>query len=462
MTGKERLLCALQRKKPDRTPWLPFVGCHGAKLLNVEASAYLQSGQLIEAGVKKAIECYRPDGLPVVFDLQLEAEAMGCELIWSPENPPAVASHPLAEGARLDTLRIPSVTEGRIGMTMQVARNLTVTYPDLAWYGLITGPFTLALHLMGTDIFMKMIEEPDSVIDTLAFAEQVAITMAAAYLDAGCDVIALVDPMTSQIDASMFQTFISDPVSNVFRTIRERGKLSSFFVCGDAQQNIEVMCQTRPDNLSIDENIPLAKVAEIASSLGVSYGGNLKLTTTLLMGQPDDVRRNVIECLDAATYPGFILSPGCDLPMATPVENLQVVNPLIEDPFQLEVHRQRNLKSVDAPLLDLSDYGHGAKVQIDVITLDSASCAPCQYMVEAVKVAASSFGNLVEWREHSIKQESEVIFMRSLQVQQIPSICIDGKLAYSSRIPPIEKLVESIQQRISEKTGATAIPASSN
>jgi len=40
---------------------------------------------------------YDPDGQPVVFDLQIEAEILGCELMWAKFAPPSVASHPLAE-----------------------------------------------------------------------------------------------------------------------------------------------------------------------------------------------------------------------------------------------------------------------------------------------------------------------------------------------------------------------------
>ena len=178
------------------------------------------------------------------------------------------------------------------------------------------------------------------------------------------------------------------------------------------------------------------------------------------MGSEDDVRRNVIECIDAANYPGFILAPGCDLPMATPVENLQAIYPLVADPYQLEIHRQRDLSNSKIELLDLSDYGGGPTTKVDVITLDSASCAPCQYMVEAVKEACGQIGDGVTWQEHSIKNQAAVIFMHSLGIQQLPSICIDGKLAYSSRIPPVDKLVQSIRHRMSEKESATTCSSS--
>jgi uroporphyrinogen decarboxylase len=99
----------------------------------------------------------------------------------------------------------------------------------------------------------------------------------------------------------------------------------------------------------------------------------------------------------------------------------------------------------------MKDYGQAEKVIVDIITLDSESCAPCQYMVEAVKRVAPHFDGVVEWREHAIKKMEAVSFMSSLMVKNIPTICIDGKIAFVSQIPPEKELVAAIQKRINEK-----------
>jgi hypothetical protein len=41
--------------------------------------------------------------------------------------------------------------------------------------------------------------------------------------------------------------------------------------------------------------------------------------------------------------------------------------------------------------------------------------------------------------------------MTSLMVKNIPTICIDGKITFVSRIPPKEELIAAIQKRIFEK-----------
>lgn len=451
MNGLQILEKAFRCEKTERAPWVPFVGVHGGQLIGVDAETYLKSSKNIIDGISKAVELYKPDGIPVAFDLQIEAEILGCKIVWSKENPPAVVSHPLSEGVELGSLRLPEITDGRIPVVLKAATALRKKYPNLGLYGLITGPFTLALHLMGTEIFTKMFEDPDYVYEVMEFCSRVGVRHSEMLIDAGCDVIAVVDPMTSQIDPLSFETFVTPYVRSIFDVVRKRKKYSSFFVCGHAQQNIEVMCDCRPDNISIDENIPLDFVKEIALSKKISFGGNLKLTVVLLMGDTDDVKRDAIACLDLGGDTGFILAPGCDLPMQTPVENIQAVSEIVFDRYLQDFTRNLDKKESKLDIMNMRDYGQSDKVIVDIITLDSESCAPCQYMVEAVKRVAPHFEGVVEWREHPIKKMEAVSFMSSLMVKNIPTICIDGKIAFVSQIPPQSKLIEAIQKRINEK-----------
>lgn len=451
MHGLELIKKAFALQPVERIPWVPFVGVHGGFLTETDAESYLKSSGKIVEGVSKAIELYNPDGIPVVFDLQIEAEILGCKLQWAPHNPPAVISHPLADGVKLTDLKIPKITDGRIPVVVDAAKQLKEKHPEVALYGLITGPFTLALHMLGTDIFVKLFEAPEEVADVMDFCKNVGLKMAEYLMEAGCDIIAVVDPMTSQIDPLSFESFVTPYVSEIFTFVREKGKLSSFFVCGHAQQNIEAMCNCKPDNVSIDENIPLDYVKDIALKKGISFGGNMKLTVVLLMGSEDDVREEALNCLDLGGNTGFILAPGCDLPMETPPENIKAVTSLVDDPYQQDVVRELEKKESSIEVFNMKDYGQADKVIVDIITLDSESCAPCQYMVEAVQRVAPQFEGVVEWREHAIKKMEAVTFMSSLMVKNIPTICIDGKIAFVSKIPPRGDLIAAIQKRINEK-----------
>jgi uroporphyrinogen decarboxylase len=449
--GKEYIFKAFKREEIDRTPWVPFVGCHGGKLIGINAEDYLKSSTHMVNGLSAAIERYKPDGIPVVFDLQIEAEALGCELKWSESAPPAVISHPMVNGISLQQLSIPKKEDGRIPEIIKTTQILKEKYPDVALYGLITGPFTMGLHLLGTEIFVRMMEDPGMVHELMKFTSKVSDALTGYYIEAGCDVIAIVDPMTSQIDPVSFETFVTPYVSKTFQFIKSKKAYSSFFVCGHAQQNIEEMCKCKPDNISIDENIPLDYVREMSLKYNLSFGGNLKLTLVLLLGSKEDAQKEAVECIDIGGKEGFILSPGCDLPMDTPPENLEAIVEVVYDNYTRDVVRTMDIEGTSLDLLNMKDYGQTDKVIVDIITLDSESCAPCQYMVEAVKKIAPHFEGIVEWREHPIKKMESISFMSSLMVKNIPTICIDGKISFVSKIPPKNDLIAAIQKRINEK-----------
>ena len=169
------------------------------------------------------------------------------------------------------------------------------------------------------------------------------------------------------------------------------------------------------------------------------------------MGTQEDCKTHAMECMELGGRNGFILAPGCDLPFDTPPENLEAITHLINDPYQQDVIKALEKKEEKVILPNMSDYGRSDKVMIDIITLDSESCAPCQYMVEAVKHVTPEFEGIVEWREHAIKDIESVTFMSALMVKNLPTICIDGKITFVSRIPPKEELIAAIQKRILEK-----------
>jgi uroporphyrinogen decarboxylase len=451
MNSRELVKKAFKIEEVERIPWIPFVGCHAGKLLGLTATEYLKSKDHIVKGITKAVDLYRADGIPVMFDLQIEAEAMGCKLNWVDDNPPAVISHPVSEGVDLKDIPMPTINDGRIRMVMETAKELRELHPDVALYGLITGPFTLALHLLGTDIFLKLMMEPDYVHELMQFTTRVSNFMADEYIKAGVDVVAIVDPMTSQIDPDSFETYVQPYATEIFEKIKDKGALSSFFVCGNAKQNIEAMCNCRPDNISIDENIPLDYVRDVSLAKGVSFGGNIQLTVSLLMGTEEECQRDALACMDTGGNKGFLLAPGCDIAMDTPVKNMQAISDLVHDELRQGELRASEAVQKEVELLDLTDHWQDDKVVVDVVTLNAKSCAACQYMLKAAQVACEPYGDKVICREYNILTQEGVQMMATLSVRNLPTLVIEGNKEFISHIPPINEIQARIEEYMKKK-----------
>jgi uroporphyrinogen decarboxylase len=225
------------------------------------------------------------------------------------------------------------------------------------------------------------------------------------------------------------------------------------FVCGNATRNLESMCRTDCDNVSIDENVPLEMLKEFAATYNRSFGGNIKLTSVLLLGDEDDAKLEAIRCMEIGGTNGFILAPGCDLPYGVPPANLEAVALMVHDDYQRHV-ANTTLHAKAAYSFDdvaLPDYAGESRVIVDVITLDSASCAPCQYMVNAARHAAEGLGNQVAVYERKITTHEGLGFLSKLGVENLPTICIDGRPAFVSIIPDGDTLQRALEDAVQQK-----------
>ncbi len=452
MTGKDLLFTALRHEKTDTVPWIPFAGVHAGKLKGYEPKEVLTDPDKLFESLMAVNQTYDPDGQPVVFDLQIEAEILGCDLLWADKGPPTVASHPLAAEMKVPD-HLPEASDGRLPMILEVMSRMQVAVGEkTALYGLVTGPFTLASHLRGTEIFMDMFDHPDFLGDLLAFCRDVVKRMADLYIDAGMDVIAVVDPLVSQISPRHFDKLLGTLYTDIFNHIRQRNVFSSLFVCGDATKNIEGMCKTGPDSLSIDENIDLPAVKQITDRYNITIGGNIPLTTRMLLGSQQDNMKFVVDLLEQIDTHNFILAPGCDMPYDVPVENTVGVVQAVRNPEttrEMLTNYKAATFNVDAVILP--DYNHLDKPLVEVFTLDSDTCAACGYMRDAAVRAVEELPFQADLVEYKFTKKDNVARMMKLGVKNLPSMYINGELAYSSIIPSNRELVDKISKHLKDE-----------
>lgn len=449
MTGKELLLASLHHKSTQRTPWVPFAGVHAASLTQYTASDYLKNADKMVEALIAVNQQYQPDGQPVIFDLQVEAEILNCDLVWAEKSPPTVATHPLASDKNIPN-KTPTPQDGRLPIILDAMRRLKSEIGDhTALFGLVCGPFTLASHLRGTEIFMDMFDDPDYVHKLIAFCADFGNRVAQFYIDAGMDVIALVDPLVSQISPDHFAEFLAPTFTNMFSNLRDQNTCSSFFVCGDATRNIEVMCKTKPDSIFIDENIDIQSAKKITDQYHITIGGNIPLSTVMLLGNQQDNMQYTLNMLDTIDHHNLIIAPGCDMPYDTPPENVVGIMQTIRDPE----HVRGMLSSYEKADIDidveLPNYEALQHPLIEVITLDSASCPACTYMMNAVNVAKDHFGDQIDVVEYKIVHAENIPRVVKMGIKNLPAIVINGKLAFSSLIPSKRKLFSQIESLLS-------------
>ncbi len=445
---KELLFSVLRHETTDHIPWVPFAGVHAGKLIGCSAADVLNDGDKLITALLEVNRLYKPSGQPIVFDLQIEAEILGCDLLWSADGPPSVKTHPLSETTQIPCLcTLPDKDDGRLPMVLDVMRRMkkeSGAFTGL--YGLICGPFTLASHLRGNDIFMDMFDDDEYVKNLLGFCLAVAKRMADLYIEAGMDVIAVVDPLVSQISPAHFEEFLSEPFRELFSYIRGKGVFSSFFVCGDATKNIEVMCQTSPDSISIDENVDIVAAKTITDRYNIAISGNIPLTTVMLHGTQQDNMKYVVDMLDRiGSTTNLIVAPGCDMPYNVPVENAIGVAQAVLHTEDTRAMVENYVAADDDIAVELPDYAHLSRPLVEVFTLDSATCAACTYMMSAAQKGKDHFGDRIDLVEYKFTEKVNIARCKKMGVKNLPSIYINGELKFSSIIPSRERLFAAIE-----------------
>lgn len=452
-TPKELLFATLRHEETASIPWVPFAGVHAGKLVGYDATEVLSDGEKLYESLMEVNKLYKPGGQPVVFDLQIEAEILGCDLVWAKDSPPSVKTHPLAETTDIPCkCTIPGKDDGRLPMVLDVMRRMKASVGETtALYGLICGPFTLASHLRGNDIFMDMFDDDDYVHKLLEYCTEVGKRVSEYYIEAGMDVIAVVDPLVSQVSSDHFEEFLSGPFSNIFAFIREKKAFSSFFVCGNATRNIEVMCKTEPDSISVDENVNLVAAKEICDRYNIAIGGNIPLTSIMLHGTQQDNMKYVIDMMDKIeNKKNLIIAPGCDMPYDVPIENAIGVAQAVLQPDSVREMLKNYVAVQEDIQVDLPDYENLPRTFVEVFTLDSATCAACTYMMGAADVAKEHFGGAIDMVEYKFTKKENIARCVKMGVTNLPCIYINGKLKFSSIIPSKEELQRTIEEAIAE------------
>ena len=78
MHGKALINEALKGNPVERTPWVPYTGSQIANLKGYTAQEMFRDADKLYECCIEAESQYSPDGMTPMFDLQVEAEILGC------------------------------------------------------------------------------------------------------------------------------------------------------------------------------------------------------------------------------------------------------------------------------------------------------------------------------------------------------------------------------------------------
>lgn len=305
----------------DRTLVIPLLGAPGVQLSNTTLRENLTNSAIQLRTIRLLIEKFQPDGIFPFMDLTVEAEALGLEINFPENENPSVRSHSIKTEEDIEAIKLRyKGISGRMPVFIDVVENLAKDFSIIKGAYTI-GPFTLAGELMGVDeLSINVMLNPGLVHKLLEFTTFIIKDYAYALLNAGADTIAILEPTAVILSPRQFEEFSEKYFSYLVDELKAPLILH---ICGDTTHLLKKMSDTGAVGLSLDSLVDLREASKIVSG-DVVLIGNLEPVRVFLQSKPHEVAeatRNLLEKMKGIK--NFILSSGCDLPIGTPLENIE-------------------------------------------------------------------------------------------------------------------------------------------
>ncbi|MCR4436037.1 MAG: uroporphyrinogen decarboxylase family protein [Clostridiales bacterium] len=332
MTPKERMKALREGKPLDRIPCILGVSDHAARLIGAKTTELLfNPDKVVEAQVA-ARKVYDIQVLNAAPGLTGMAEAIGCKVEYPEDRAPYIAKHVVEDSSDLDRLEIPDPNKsGRLPVVLETAKKLQAALgSELPLSVGFTGPFTVAAQIRGTEQFMRdLYRDPEFAHRLLRFAldSDLAFLKEAAKIE-GVD-FSIGEPTASGslISKKMFREYCFPYLKELVDAMKKvGGEAPSIHICGNTKKIWDDVADTGVGSFSIDDKMDLRE-AKNAIGDRVILMGNVKPIETMYLGTPEDVEKDVKECLKKAydTPKGYVLALGCGLPRGTPPENIHAL-----------------------------------------------------------------------------------------------------------------------------------------
>lgn len=328
MTGRERVLAALDRKPIDHVPLMPITMMFAADLAGVSYRDYVTDGRVLAETQLRVAEAFGFDYVSAISDPAREASDLGAEIEWFQDQPPAIIEDRavLHDRTALAGLKVPDPLAGpRMSDRVRgVAELKKRAGNDLLVEGWVEGPCAMAADLRGVNtVMLDFFDDPGFINDLFAFVVEMEIRFARAQVEAGADLIGVGDAAASLIGPRFYEEFVLPWEQKLVAGIHAAGGRVRLHICGNTRRILRGMGQTTSDLIDLDFLTPMAEGREAMGPEQVLLG-NIDPVRVMRDGTPDDVTAALQACWQAAR-PHWVASAGCEVPRGTPAENLRAM-----------------------------------------------------------------------------------------------------------------------------------------
>ncbi len=329
MKSIDRIKSTIRFESTDRVPVFPHIYGFAARLKDVPLKDYLNSGELLALCQLEAWKRFGYDAVAAFADNSLEAEALGSKLSYKND------AYPHIEEYCLDSIRdwkylsmVDPEESGRMPVILEACRILRDEAGEkAAVVGTVQGPMTIAGQLLGIEkLIYSVVDYPEELYNLLNFTTQVMLTFGKALIKAGANVIQVFDPSSScsVINRAVFSEYILPHLKQALKEYKDSGNPICWLnITGQTKPILDLFPETGADLFNIDYLVPISVAMEKLPHHCIN--GNIK-PFSFISCEAKDIRREARDLLEETqSRGGFILSPGCEIPLESKVGNIEAM-----------------------------------------------------------------------------------------------------------------------------------------
>jgi uroporphyrinogen decarboxylase len=348
MTNRERLQALLRREKPDRVPiWPIALGFCAVYIGKTIAEAYTDAKVYID-GMRKACDDFDWIFFPLGAPLTTLASEFGGEMKWPSSEysqAPMVTRFPVETVDDVFNLKMPDIkTAGTTPKRMEYSqlsfkeKNDNCLFNVMLWLG---GPFTSIGNMSSVEKMSKwLIKKPEAVHGMMRISVDYYIELSKYWKETFGTETTLPfygEPTAANqiISPKQFEEFVLPYLIKLHKAVMDMGYKRLFVhICGEQNANLHLWSQIpygNPGIVSFGHEVDLEKAAEYFPDELIM--GNLE-PAILLTRTPEDVYQATADLVKKGkelSAAGFIFSPGCELPPASPIENVKAMTRAVND-----------------------------------------------------------------------------------------------------------------------------------
>ena len=320
----------------DRKTALPILSFPSVSLLGVTVQELISDSDRQAQGMKLVADRVKTAAAVSLMDLSVEAECFGATIRVSDDEVPTVIGCLVKDENEANNLQIPAVGTARSGLYVESIRKAVEIITDRPVLAGIIGPFSLAARLLDVnEIMVACYEDPDTVHIVLEKATTFLIEYAKAYKTAGANGIVMAEPVAGLLSPALEKEFSAPYVKQIVEAVQDDSFIVIYHNCGD---NTPLMCKSILSTgaaayhfgNSIDMYDMMAKMPSDTVVMG-----NVDPAGVLRQGTPAIVREATLNVMNlCCRYPNFVVSSGCDIPPATPWENIEAFFAAVEEYYR--------------------------------------------------------------------------------------------------------------------------------